>query len=193
MFAILFFFPCSLTGTLLWHVCTRILPWWPVHCNRRRRRQGVCDGVLVYCLMESWRIVLWLPHITQVKLWNTSSGLCITTFTEHTGVMACLAIHYLDPDWSSILYLDFHSLAHSLTHTRMYEMHTGGITGVRMTQNGLSILSSSLDGTVRAFDRIRYRNYRTFTTPHPTQVCIWCESGSSRLVSQLNWLNCGTQ
>jgi len=30
--------------------------------------------------------------------------------------------------------------------------HTGGITGVTFTKNGKSIVSSSLDGTVRAFD-----------------------------------------
>ena len=33
-----------------------------------------------------------------------------------------------------------------------------------------AILSSSLDGTVRAHDLLRYRNFRTLTTPSPTQL-----------------------
>ena len=46
----------------------------------------------------------------------------------------------------------------------------GGITGLQFAQNGLAIVSASLDGTVRAFDRLRYRNFRTFTSPTPVQV-----------------------
>ena len=37
-----------------------------------------------------------------------------------------------------------------------FKEHTGGITGVTFTQNGKVIVSSSLDGTVRAFDLHRY-------------------------------------
>jgi hypothetical protein len=32
-----------------------------------------------------------------------------------------------------------------------------------------AVLSASLDGTVRAFDLVRYRNFRTLTTPEPVQ------------------------
>ncbi|XP_052258916.1 periodic tryptophan protein 2 homolog isoform X2 [Dreissena polymorpha] len=65
----------------------------------------------------------------KVKVWNTSSGFCFVTFTEHLA----------------------------------------GITGVTFNQKGQVVLSSSLDGTVRAFDLNRYRNFRTFTSPRPTQ------------------------
>lgn len=65
----------------------------------------------------------------KVKVWNTSSGFCFVTFTEHLG----------------------------------------GVTGVVFNQNGQVVLSSSLDGTVRAFDLNRYRNFRTFTSPRPAQ------------------------
>ncbi|KAL4230154.1 U3 snoRNP protein [Mactra antiquata] len=47
--------------------------------------------------------------------------------------------------------------------------HLGGITGVIFNHNGHVILSSSLDGTVRAFDLNRYRNFRTFASPRPAQ------------------------
>lgn len=38
------------------------------------------------------------------------------------------------------------------------------------------MLSASLDGTVRAFDLVRYRNFRTLTTPSPVQfVSLACD------------------
>ena len=51
-----------------------------------------------------------------------------------------------------------------------FKEHTGPITGLAFAQSGLALVSASLDGTVRAFDTIRYRNFRTFTSPQPTQV-----------------------
>ena len=62
-------------------------------------------------------------------MWDTNTGFCFVTFTEHTG----------------------------------------SVTGVAFTQSGKALLSSSLDGTVRAFDMARYRNFRTFTSPKPAQ------------------------
>lgn len=37
-----------------------------------------------------------------------------------------------------------------------FHEHTAGVTGVSFTSNGQVILSSSLDGTVRAFDLNRF-------------------------------------
>uniref|UniRef100_T1JPG3 Uncharacterized protein n=1 Tax=Strigamia maritima TaxID=126957 RepID=T1JPG3_STRMM len=59
---------------------------------------------------------------SKVKLWDTVSGLCFKTFSEHTA----------------------------------------SITGLVFSKNGKFVVSSSLDGTVRAFDFERYRNFRTF-------------------------------
>lgn len=60
--------------------------------------------------------------------------------------------------------------------------HTGGITGVTFTKNGKSIVSSSLDGTVRAFDLHRYRNFRTFTSPRQVQFGCLAVDPSGELV-----------
>ncbi|XP_056011786.1 periodic tryptophan protein 2 homolog isoform X2 [Ostrea edulis] len=58
-----------------------------------------------------------------------------------------------------------------------FNEHLGGVTGVVFSQNGQVVLSSSLDGTVRAFDLNRYRNFRTFTSPRPAQFsCITVDS-----------------
>lgn len=47
--------------------------------------------------------------------------------------------------------------------------HTSAISAVEFAKQGQVIFSASLDGTVRAFDLVRYRNFRTFTTPSPVQ------------------------
>ena len=35
-----------------------------------------------------------------------------------------------------------------------------------------AVISASLDGTVRAYDLSRYKNFRTMTSPKPTQVRV---------------------
>ncbi|GBF92981.1 hypothetical protein Rsub_05817 [Raphidocelis subcapitata] len=47
--------------------------------------------------------------------------------------------------------------------------HTAPVTAVRFLPSGHAVLSASLDGTVRAHDLVRYRNFRTLTTPAPQQ------------------------
>jgi periodic tryptophan protein 2 len=69
----------------------------------------------------------------KVKLWNTSTGFCFVTFSDHTS----------------------------------------SVTGLAFSQNGNAVFSSSLDGTVRAYDLNRYRNFRILTGPNPTQFnCV---------------------
>ncbi|RCK66116.1 Periodic tryptophan protein 2 [Candida viswanathii] len=41
--------------------------------------------------------------------------------------------------------------------------HTSAVTHVQFAKKGQVLFSSSLDGTIRAFDLIRFRNFRTFT------------------------------
>ena len=51
-----------------------------------------------------------------------------------------------------------------------FNEHKAAITGIQFIANkGNAIVSSSKDGTVRAFDLIRYRNFKTFTSPKPVQ------------------------
>ena len=61
----------------------------------------------------------------KIKVWDTQSGFCVVTFTEHTG----------------------------------------GVTACEFARRGNVLFTSSLDGSVRAWDLIRYRNFRTFTAP----------------------------
>lgn len=50
-----------------------------------------------------------------------------------------------------------------------FQDHSASITGVEFAKQGQVVFSASLDGTIRAYDLIRYRNFRTFTSPTPVQ------------------------
>ncbi|GJM92165.1 hypothetical protein PR202_ga08600 [Eleusine coracana subsp. coracana] len=50
-----------------------------------------------------------------------------------------------------------------------FSEHTNAVTALHFMANNHSLLSASLDGTIRAWDLFRYRNFRTFTTPSPRQ------------------------
>mmetsp|Transcript_6250 Transcript_6250/g.22223 ORF Transcript_6250/g.22223 Transcript_6250/m.22223 type:complete len:926 (-) Transcript_6250:29-2806(-) len=83
----------------------------------------------------------------KVKVWNTTSGFCFVTFTEHKAPVNALAFV------------------------------GGGTTG-----HGHAVLSASADGTVRAFDLVRYRNFRTLTTPTPVQFLSLAADPSGEVV-----------
>ncbi|KAK6026701.1 DEAD/DEAH box helicase [Ostertagia ostertagi] len=59
---------------------------------------------------------------------------------------------------------------HTAFCTVTFDEHTSAVTGICWTQSGKAILSASLDGTVRAHDLKRYRNFRTLVCPEPTQL-----------------------
>jgi len=55
-----------------------------------------------------------------------------------------------------------------------FKEHTSTVTGLCfLPTTGNAVISSSLDGTVRAFDLIRYKNFRTMTAPTSVQfTCV---------------------
>jgi len=79
----------------------------------------------------------------KVKVWNTISGFCFVTFTEHSSA----------------------------------------VSAVEFAKQGQVLFSASLDGTVRAFDLIRYRNFRTFTSPTPVQYSALAVDPSGEVVA----------
>ncbi|XP_057725942.1 periodic tryptophan protein 2 [Arachis stenosperma] len=50
-----------------------------------------------------------------------------------------------------------------------FSEHTNAVTALHFMASNNCLLSASLDGTVRAWDLLRYRNFRTFTTPSSRQ------------------------
>jgi len=60
-----------------------------------------------------------------------------------------------------------------------FSAHIAPVTGVKFFGQGAGkgVLSCSLDGTVRAHDLMRYKNFRTLTTPSPVQfTCLAVDS-----------------
>ncbi|KAJ1947304.1 U3 snoRNP protein [Kickxella alabastrina] len=60
--------------------------------------------------------------------------------------------------------------------------HTSAVTAVQFTKGNQVILSASLDGTVRAYDLVRYRNFRIFTSPTPVQFNTLAVDPSGEIV-----------
>lgn len=79
----------------------------------------------------------------KVKIWNTTSGFCFVTFSEHSAA----------------------------------------VSSVEFAKQGQVLFTASLDGTVRAFDLIRYRNFRTFTSPSPVQFSCLAVDPSGEVVA----------
>ena len=73
------------------------------------------------------------------------------------------------------------------THTGFcfitFTEHTAPISSVAFAKQGSVLFSASLDGTVRAYDLIRYRNFRTFTSPSPVQFSSLAVDPSGEVVA----------
>lgn len=104
------------------------------------KQQGHGQGVACTAFSPNGQLVVTGGEDGRVKVWSTSSGFAFVTFTEHTA---------------------------SITGVTFAGGRTGSGSqkGVSGGSHGLIVLSASLDGTVRAYDLVRYRNFRTFTTP----------------------------
>lgn len=60
--------------------------------------------------------------------------------------------------------------------------HTNAVTAVHFLPGNHALLSASIDGTVRAWDLFRYRNFRTFTTPTPKQFVSLAADPSGEVI-----------
>lgn len=60
--------------------------------------------------------------------------------------------------------------------------HTGAVMAVQFAKRGQVMFSASVDGTVRAWDLIRYRNFRTFTSAERVQYTTLAVDPSGEVV-----------
>jgi WD40 repeat protein len=60
--------------------------------------------------------------------------------------------------------------------------HKAPVSAVTFAPSGHAVVSASLDGTVRAFDLMRYRNFRTLTSPEPAQFISLAVDPSGEVV-----------
>lgn len=63
-----------------------------------------------------------------------------------------------------------------------FSEHTNAITALHFMNNNNTLLSASLDGTVRAWDLLRYRNFKTFTTPSSRQFVSLATDPSGEVI-----------
>jgi len=62
--------------------------------------------------------------------------------------------------------------------------HAAPVSAALFLPAGNAVASASLDGTVRAFDLVRYRNFRTFAPPEPAQLgCLAVDQGGEILAA----------
>jgi periodic tryptophan protein 2 len=60
--------------------------------------------------------------------------------------------------------------------------HSAPIKAIEYSKKKQIVFTASLDGTVRAFDLIRYRNFKTFTSPTPEQFSTVAVDPSAEIV-----------
>ncbi|KAG9449168.1 hypothetical protein H6P81_009133 [Aristolochia fimbriata] len=63
-----------------------------------------------------------------------------------------------------------------------FSEHTNAVTALHFMAGNHCLLSASLDGTVRAWDLFRYRNFRTFTTPSSRQFVSLASDPSGEVI-----------
>ena len=104
------------------------------------KQQGHYYDVNTVAYSPDGQLVVTGGDDSKVKVWNTTSGFCFVTFSEHSAPVTAV------------------------------EFACG--------ETGSAIVSASLDGTVRAFDLSRYRNFRTMTPPQACQLlCLAIDGG----------------
>ncbi|KAK4735995.1 hypothetical protein R3W88_010256 [Solanum pinnatisectum] len=63
-----------------------------------------------------------------------------------------------------------------------FSEHTNAVTALHFMPGNHCLLSASLDGTVRAWDLLRYRNFKTFTTPTSKQFVSLAADQSGEVI-----------
>jgi len=144
---------------------------------------GVSEGSLESVTFNpsgDW-LALGCPSLGQLLVWEWQSETYVLKQQGHAGLggMACLA-H--SPD-GAFLATGGEDSKLKLWNTSTgfcfvtFNEHEAAISGIVFTPSGKVVLSSSMDGTVRAFDMKRYRNFKTLTTPRPVQLsCVTVDS-----------------
>lgn len=107
------------------------------------KQQGHIAAMSTLCYSGDGQFIATGGEDGKVKLWNTISGFCFVTFSEHSAP----------------------------------------VSSIKFANNRKFFVSASLDGTVRAFDMTRYRNFRTFTSTRPVQFSSLAIDSSCELIA----------
>jgi WD40 repeat protein len=125
----------------------------------------------------------------MTKNWKKFTAEKKIKFLFGSKTTICLSVGSETLPYNTSIY-STHNIQVKLWHTATgfcfitFTEHESGVTGLAFTPNGKVVLSASLDGTVRAFDMARYRNFKTLTTPRPVQLsCLSVDSAGDLIVA----------
>jgi len=129
-------------------------------------------------------LALACPVSQQLLVWEWRSETYVLQQRGHAYGMRCMAY---SPDAVCVATggedgkLKLWNAVTGFCYVTLAESHTAAITAVRFA-NASVVVTASLDGTVRAHDLHRYRTFRTFTTPTPTQFLSLAVDGAGEIV-----------
>lgn len=129
-------------------------------------------------------IALGSSNLGQLLVWEWQSEQYIMKQQGHSSEMNCIAY---SPDGQYIVTggedakVKVWNANNGFCFVTFSE-HTSAVTALEFSNTKKFVVSASLDGTVRAYDLIRYRNFRTFTSPRPVQFSSLAIDTSGELV-----------
>lgn len=124
-------------------------------------------------------IALGCSGLGQLLVWEWQSETYVLKQQGHSNNMSCITystdgqLLATGGEDGKVKLWNIHSGSCFVT----FSEHTNAVTAVAFSGNKKFFVSASLDSTVRAFDIIRYRNFRTFTSTRPVQFsCVAVDS-----------------
>lgn len=131
-------------------------------------------------------VALGCADLGQLLVWEWQSETYAMKQQGHSSNMKCLAY---SPDGQFIVSggEDGKVKLWNTTNgfcTVTFGDHSCAITNVLFSNNRKFLVSGSLDGTARAYDLLRYRNFKTYTSPRPVQFsCLALDSSDQFLAA----------
>lgn len=129
-------------------------------------------------------IALGSSNLGQLLVWEWQSEQYVMKQQGHSSEMNCVAY---SPDGQYIVTggedakVKVWNVSNGFCLVTFSE-HSSAVTAIEYSGNKKFLVSASLDGTVRAYDLVRYRNFRTFTSPRPVQFSSLALDASGELV-----------
>lgn len=129
-------------------------------------------------------IALGSANLGQLLVWEWQSEQYIMKQQGHSSELNCIAY---SPDGQYVVTggedakVKVWNVNNGFCFVTFSE-HSSAVTALEFSNTKKFVVSASLDGTVRAYDLIRYRNFRTFTSPRPVQFSSLAIDASGELV-----------
>lgn len=130
-------------------------------------------------------IAMGCSNLGQLLVWEWQSETYVLKQQGHSNNTSCLA-YSIDGEFLATGGEDgkvkLWNVASGLCFVTFSE-HTGAVNSVCFSGNKKFVVSASVDGSVRAYDAVRYRNFRTFTGLRPVQFVSVAVDSSGEFVA----------